>query len=125
MKKLLLLSLIALASCAPALQTVQQEQGSLVQVGPSILLKNPGPGPMTGDPSRVGDGPNIAVFGSADLSLDAPCYLRKVGTWACPVTDVPENQQYRVNIMTGSVSGASVTFYRAGRSLPIYLELSR
>ncbi|ULH15979.1 hypothetical protein MF271_04930 [Deinococcus sp. KNUC1210] len=125
MKLLLLLSLIGLASCAPALQTVQREQGSLVQIGPSILLKNPGPGPMTGDPSRVGDGPNIAVFGSVDLSLGAPCSLRKLGTWVCPVIDVPEGQQYRVNIMAGSVSGASATFYRAGRNLPIYLELSR
>ena len=116
MRKLLILPVLFLAtSCAPLLQTVQGEAGSLSRDGSAILLNNPGPGPMTETVIRV-EGPG--------LTLGAPCVARaNTGVWGCIVGDVPEGQKYRLTPTAGTITKASANFFRGTSALFRRLEL--
>ena len=116
MKKLLILPLLLLASsCAPLLQTVQGEAGSLSRDRSAILLNNPGPGPMTETVLRV-EGPGLV--------LGAPCVARaNTGVWGCVIGDVPEGSRYRLTALSGTISKASSNFYRGTSALFRRLEL--
>ena len=116
MKKLLLIAAsMAFVSCAPLLQTVQGEPGSLSRDGSAILLNNPGPGPMTEAVVRV-EGPGLV--------LGAPCVARaNTGVWGCVIGDVPEGQKYRLTPTAGTVSRASANFYRGTSAIFRRLEL--
>ena len=114
MKRFLLLLSLLLASCAPLLQTVQGERGSLVRDGTAVLLVNPGPGGMTEVVMRV-EGPG--------LTLAAPCEVRAVNVYGCLIGTVPEGKQFRVVPLTGTIGRASANLYRAGSDLFRRIEL--
>lgn len=118
MKRLLILPLL-LASCAPLTQMAQpREQATLTRDGQSLLLTNPGPDALTGDPSRPGDGPALVASG-VGLSPDATA-----ATWCksnadktrliCALPPVPAGQRLRVT-MTGTLLDAGAMAYRPSR----------
>ena len=121
MKKLLIICALALTSCAPLLQTVQGEAGSLSRDGSSILLNNPGPGPMTEAVVRVeGTG----------LILGAPCTYRAPNVYGCIVGTVDSGSRYRITPIldlatgkVGTITRASANFYRGTSPLFRRLEL--
>lgn len=115
MKKLLLIAAsLTFVSCAPLLQTVQSEAGSLSRDGSAILLNNPGPGPMTEAVVRV-EGPGLV--------LGAPCELRAVNVYGCVLGEIPAGGKYRLTPTAGTVSRASANFYRGTSALFRRLEL--
>ena len=114
MNRLLLLPLLLLASCAPLLQAVQGEAGTLVRDGADVLLVNPGKGDMTETVLRV-EGPG--------LTLGSPCAQRAANVYGCLVGSVPEGKKYRITPLTGSVTKASANFYRVGSDLFKHIEL--
>ena len=114
-RKLLIICALALTGCAPLLQTVQGEAGSLSRDGSAILLNNPGPGPMAETVLRV-EGPGLV--------LGAPCVARaNTGVWGCVIGDVPEGQKYRLTPVSGTISKAAANFYRGTSALFRRLEL--
>ena len=114
MKRLLILGTLALCSCAPLVQTVQGERGSLTRDGNAVVLTNPGPGDMTETVMRV-EGPG--------LTLGAPCEVRAVGVYGCLIGTLPEGKKYRVVPLTGTISKAAANLYRAGSDLFHRIEL--
>ena len=125
MRKLLLLacalSVLPLVSCAPLLQTVQGEAGSVSRDGSSIILSNPGPDAMTETVMRVE---------GTDLLLGAPCEYRAPNVYGCLIGTVPAGSKYRVtpalNVQTGKVgviTRASANFYKGPSGLFRRLEL--
>lgn len=109
------LALAGLTSCAPIMSAVQNERGTLTIDQGTVLLKNYGPGSM--------NTPAVLVEGSDDLLLPSPCVRRTSKRWGCVITDVPVNKAYRLTPTQGTVSWASVSFYRAETSTrPLYLE---
>ena len=114
MNRLLLLPLLLLASCAPLIQTVQGERGSLVRDGTAVLLINPGPGGMTEVVMRV-EGPG--------LTLAAPCEVRAVNVYGCLIGTVPEGKQFRVVPLTGTISRAAANFYKGTSAIFRRIEL--
>ena len=114
MNRLLILPLLLLASCAPLLQAVQGETGTLVREGADVLLVNPGKGDMTEVVMRV-EGPG--------LTLGSPCTQRAVNVYGCLVGSVPEGKKYRITPTAGTISKASANFYRVGSDLFKHIEL--
>ena len=121
MKRILILSAVLLSSCAPLLQTVQGEAGSLSRDGSAILLNNPGPGPMTEAVVRVE---------GTDLILGAPCEYRAPNVYGCIVGTVDAGSKYRITPILdlatnkiGTITRASANFYRGSSALFRRLEL--
>ena len=121
MKKMLIICALAFTSCAPLLQTIQGEAGSLSRDGTSILLNNPGPGPMAETVVRVE---------GTDLILGAPCVYRAPNVYGCIVGDVLEGSRYRITPIldlktnkVGTITKASANFYRGTSALFRRLEL--
>lgn len=116
MKRLLLIGALLLSACAPVAQLAQpQERATLTLDGQSLLLANPGPDALTGDPGRTGDGPALMVDG-VDLVPDAAasvwCAANLAGTRvACNLPTVPAGQRLRVTL-AGLVQDAAVLAYR-------------
>ncbi|WP_407543760.1 hypothetical protein Q0M94_28570 (plasmid) [Deinococcus radiomollis] len=137
-RKLWFIPLLALASCAPSLtgpktapatticggsagkvaalvSRFDGEKGTLSCEGASIVLSNPGPGPMKETVIRV-EGPG--------LILGAPCVARAdTGVWGCIVGTVPEGQKYRLTPTAGTISKASANFYKGNNVLFTRVEL--
>ncbi|GAA4002560.1 hypothetical protein GCM10022631_11540 [Deinococcus rubellus] len=112
---LALTCVIALASCAPALQAAQQEQASLKIDGQSVVFINPGPDTATAP---------ALLLGGDFVTTDQNCRKRASGYVGCSLPDVTAGKLYRVIIDQGKVSGGSVTYYRAASGVrPIYLRL--
>ncbi|WP_161884488.1 hypothetical protein [Deinococcus alpinitundrae] len=108
-------AVIALASCAPALQAAQQESASLKLDGASVVFINPGP-----DTAMA---PALLLSGDF-VTTDQNCTRRESGYTGCTLPDVTASKLYRVIIDQGQVKAGSVTFYRAsGGVRPIYLRL--
>lgn len=116
MKRLALLAALVLSACAPVAQLAQPGEGAtLTRDADALLLSNPGPGPLAGDPTRPGDGPALTVSG-AGLGGD-PAAL----TWcranpertrlSCNLPEVPAGQRLRIRL-TGDVQDAAVLAYR-------------
>lgn len=133
MKRLLIACLLTLTACAPAAQLAQpNERATLTRDGQSLLLSNPGPDALTGDPGRAGDGPALTVNGTVDLALDetarAWCQPVTVSTgrrYACNLPTVPAGQRLRVAWTAGQITDAAVLAYRPGlgpRPVLIWLE---
>ncbi|MDP9766475.1 hypothetical protein [Deinococcus enclensis] len=133
MKRLLILAAVLLSACAPVAQLAQPgEKATLTRDGQSLLLTNPAPDALTGDPGRAGDGPALTVNGTADLALDetarAWCQPVTVATgrrYACNLPTVPAGQRQRVTWTAGQVTDAAVLGYRPGlgpRPVLIWLE---
>lgn len=118
MKRVLLLAALALSACAPVAQLAQpQERATLIRDGQSLLLANPGPDALTGDPSRAGDGPALTVLGVnlvPDAGAAAWCVPNASRTQlACNLPDVQVGQRVRVTV-AGEVRDAAVLAYRPG-----------
>ncbi|WP_339098331.1 hypothetical protein WDJ50_18360 (plasmid) [Deinococcus sp. VB142] len=122
MKKLLTLAALTLAltSCAPVAQLLQpKERATLTRetgaLATTLLLTNPGPDALTGDPTREGDGPALTVSGT-DLRPD-----QVAQTWcrtnaertrlSCNLPNVPAGQRLRLLLM-GQVQDGGVIAYR-------------
>jgi hypothetical protein len=127
---MLLICALCLTACAPLLQTVQGERGSVsIKVG-AVLLSNPGP-----DTLRA---PAVLVEGTAELTLpavlldasgkpiaDTGCTKNTSGRWDCVLPDVPAGQRYRLAPVTGAATWASASGYRdshLGGRVPVYLQ---
>jgi len=146
--KRLLVVLLAcvLASCGPLLQqgvqlaqggleAVQNDPGTLTRDGVSILLNNPGPEAMIGNPNLAGDGVAVDIQGSDDLVIAAPpawrCSLAKPGRWHCDVPNIAAGTRARfspglnpVTKTVGTITDAYAAFYRpATGARPIILGL--
>jgi hypothetical protein len=137
-KFLFILPLLALASCAPLLvgpktdtstavcggvsgkvaalvSTVDGEKGTLSCEGESIVLSNPGPGPMKETVIRA-EGPG--------LILGSPCVGRAdTGVWGCVIGTVPEGQKYRLTPQARKITKAAGNFYRGNNVLFSRVEL--
>jgi len=112
---LALTAVIALASCAPALQAAQQESASLKLDGASVVFINPGPDTATA--------PALLLSGDF-VTPDQNCRKRASGYTGCTLPDVAVGKLYRVIVDQGQVKAGSVTFYRSSSGVrPIYLEL--
>ncbi|WP_161884424.1 hypothetical protein [Deinococcus alpinitundrae] len=112
---LALTGIIALASCAPALQTAQRESASLKIDGASVVFINPGP--------DTAAAPALLLSGDF-VTTDQNCRKRASGYTGCTLPDTPAGKLYRVIIDQGQVKAGSVTFYRtSGGVRPIYLRL--
>ena len=119
MKKLLPL-LLVLTSCAPVVQLAQPtERATLTRetgaLSTTLLLTNPGPDALTGDPKRTGDGPALTLSG-ADLRPDQVaegwCRANTGRTrLSCNLPAVPPGQRLRV-LLLGQVSDGAVIAYR-------------
>lgn len=120
MKRLLIACLFSLTACAPVAQLAQPgEKATLTRDGQSLLLSNPGPDALTGDPTRVGDGPALTLEGSGDLALDmaAQAWCKPVTVpvgrrYACNLPTIPAGQRLRLTWTAGTVSDAGVIAYR-------------
>ncbi|TSA80778.1 hypothetical protein FNU79_16170 [Deinococcus detaillensis] len=112
---LALTGLIALSSCAPALQAAQQESASLKIDGASVIFVNPGPDTATA--------PALLLSGDF-VTTDQNCKRRASGYTGCTLPDTPAKNLYRVAIAQGKVTAGSITFYKASSGVrPIYLRL--
>lgn len=122
MKKRLIpfLSLLALTSCAPVAQMLQpKEQATLTrEVGAlttTLLLTNPGPDALTGDPTRTGDGPALTLSGTdlrPDQVAERWCRVNTERTrLSCNLPNVPAGQRLRV-LLLGEVQDGGVIAYR-------------
>jgi hypothetical protein len=130
---LLLLAALSLTACAPVAGLTQgQDRVPLTRDGRDLLIVNPGPGALTGDPTRPGDGPALTMTGSADLTLDATaqtwCTLATSSApreYRCNLPTIPGGSQLRVVVTAGQVSDAGGLAYRAGKSAwqPVLLWL--
>ena len=123
MKRLLTLTVLTLGlgSCG-----LPPERMSVAVQGLTVQINNPGPGALTGDPTRTGDGPVLRVRG-IDLipSGDAArwCTSPVVGRWTCVLPEIPKDTTLPVTFTGGPaarLNSADFAAYRAGRgSLPV------
>ncbi|GAA5514756.1 hypothetical protein Dcar01_03517 [Deinococcus carri] len=118
MKKMLLFLVagLGLASCAPVAQLAQpNEHATLTRENGSLVLANPGPDALTGDPSRAGDGPALTALGTGltpDAAAATWCRTNAARTqFTCNLPNVPAGQQVRVTL-AGTVLDAGVLAYR-------------
>lgn len=113
----LLLGLLAvLPGCAPAAQLAQpNERATLTRSGLSLVVTNPGPDALTGDPSRTGDGPALTVQGTGLVPAAQAaqwCEAVTSSRWACTLPGVPAGQRLRVTFTAGTLLDAAVFAYR-------------
>ncbi|UQN05426.1 hypothetical protein [Deinococcus sp. QL22] len=122
MKNILLLlsTALTLVACAPALQAVQpNERATLTRDGQSLVLTNPGPDALTGDPTAPSDGVALTIDGSDALLLDAQgqkwCTVEKKSfgsRWSCKLPTIAPNTRLRVAWLGGTVNDAAGLAYR-------------
>ena len=129
----MLLTALALTSCAPLLATVQGEAGSLSRgAGEQILLRNPGPTPMLAPTVRV-EGPGLVMGDKycdpAGTDPERGTAIWHCGTEAKPIPDVPVGGFTSLTPIPDKagvvrrIQIATATFKRPGRFLPVRLEL--
>ncbi|OLV20122.1 hypothetical protein [Deinococcus marmoris] len=96
MKYLAIILALTLSACAPVAQVLQPgEKATLTQQGLSLVVTNPGPDALTGDPSVAGDGPALNVRGvniKPDAGAAAWCEEVKIDVgmrWRCGLPEIP------------------------------------
>jgi hypothetical protein len=93
MERLLLLCALTMTACAPIAQLAQPgEAARLTQDGLSLLVSNPGPDSLTGDPSRQTPGGVLTVDGVGLVPDDQAkqwCTLNSSARWDCPLPRSP------------------------------------
>lgn len=136
MKYLALTLTVLLAACAPVAQVLQPgETATITQQGLSLVIVNPGPDALTGDPSVPGDGPALNVRGvniRPDAAAAAWCEQAPVSAdmvrWICNLPSIPAdaNAALRVTFVANDAStaarltSASLAAYRASKgSVPV------
>lgn len=139
MKKMLLLTMLALTGCAPLMNRAQpQEHSSMKLNGLSIVIANPGPDELTGDRSREGDGPALNVRGvniQPDQTAKSWCVSGAPESgvrWACNLPDIPAGQQLRVTFapvntqQPGRITDAALWAYRPSlKAVPVVRWLEK
>jgi hypothetical protein len=115
-KRLLILSFLAMTACAPILSAVQGDPATFARDNGGVLLGNKsGPGPLVAPTVRL-EGPGLV--------MSAPCVARAVNVYGCVLPDVPEGQAYRLTPIGGTITKGSVTYYRSNSGARfIYREL--
>ncbi len=119
MKKLFLLSALTMDACAPVAQLAQPgEIAKLSQDGLSLLITNPGPDSLTGDPSRKTPGGVLTVDG-VGLVPDAQavqwCKLNSSARYDCTLPEIKTGERVRVTFTAGVINDAVFTGYRASK----------
>ncbi len=123
MKRALTLAALALSLCACGLPP---ERSSVTVQDLTVQVSNPGPGALTGDPTREGDGPVLQVRGT-DLTPagDAArwCTSPAAGRWSCVLPQIPQASTLTVRFTGGvgaRISSADFAAYSPARgSLPV------
>lgn len=127
MKKLFLLSALALSACAPIAQLAQPGEAKIVQEGLSLLVPNTGVDALTGDPSRKTPGGVLTVSGVGlvpDVEAKAWCKLNSSARWDCVLPEIKAGERSRVTFTTGVINDAVFTGYRASKGgVPVFLLL--
>ena len=128
MKRLILLCALSLSACAPLAQLAQPgEAARLTQDGLSLVISNPGPDALTGDPSRATPGGVLTVDG-AGLTPDSQaagwCKLNTSARYDCQLPEIPAGQRLRVTFTAGAINDAALLAYRASRgAVPVAVFL--
>ena len=121
MKRFLILPLL-LASCAPlqsAVNTVKAAAIIIQRDGPDLVIFNAGPGDLTGDPSRPGDGVSLVVDSAPGYTPDAaglavcPPDRKVITRFNCNIPTIPEGKSFRLSAAVGTVLDAAGSGYRA------------
>ena len=112
MKRLALLVCLSLASCAPILSTIQQDDATLIRGG-GVVVFTAG-GTLAQDVAVYVAGVGLTVTGPS-------CRLMGNGV-GCKLGDVPANTPARISV-TGSVISGSATYYRVGSNRPYIATL--
>ncbi|GGO18802.1 hypothetical protein [Deinococcus humi] len=128
MKRLLLLCALTMTACAPIAQLAQPDESArLTQDGLSLLVSNPGPESLTGDPSRNIPGGVLTVDGlglTPDDQAKQWCMLNSSARWDCFVPEVKAGERVLVTFTSGVINDAMFTGYRASRgAVPVVLML--
>lgn len=115
MRRAVLLLALLLPACAPALQTLQGDGGTLTAAGQVVTLANPGPGSIT----------KVAVYLAGRLTVQgAACHAVRSGT-GCALPDVPAGGTAALTVTEGRVTTGSVTYYRTGSTRPRLVLLTK
>ncbi|WP_412027000.1 hypothetical protein [Deinococcus yunweiensis] len=138
MKRALLTVLaLTLAACAPVAQLAQpNETATLTLDARSVVLANPGPDALTGDPSRPGDGVALTLRGTAmvpDILAAQWCGFNllavpvvPVDSLSCSVPAVPAESEARVTLTAGTISdGAAFAYRPSSGARPVIVWLTR
>lgn len=119
-------ALLALVAVLVTACGLPPERSTVTVQGLTVTVGNPGPGPLTGDPTRQGDGVSLRIRG-VDLTPtgDAArwCRATEPGRWACVLPQIPEGRALQVTFTgrTGArIGSADLAAYRPARgSLPV------
>ena len=108
----------------PLSQSLIRETDALTT---TLLLTNPGPDALTGDPTRTGDGPALTLSG-ADLRPDQVaerwCYANAKRTrLSCNLPNVPAGQRLRVLLMGEVQDGAVIAYRLSSGARPVLVWL--
>ncbi|CAM3837198.1 hypothetical protein [Deinococcus frigens] len=127
MKKLFLLSALALSACAPIAQLAQPGEAKIIQEGLSLLVPNTGVDALTGDPSRQTPGGVLTVSGLGlvpDAEAKTWCTLNTSARWDCRLPEIGAGQRARVTFSSGVINDAVFAGYRASKGgVPVFLFL--
>lgn len=128
MRKLFLLCALTLTACAPVAQLAQPgEAARLSQEGLSLLVSNPGPDSLTGDPSRKTPGGVLTVAGMGLVPDDQAkqwCTLNSSARWDCELPEIKAGERIRVTFTSGVINDANFIAYRASKGgVPVVLPL--
>lgn len=114
MKRLLIISALALTSCAPLLSSIQGDSAALTRDKASVLFS-----------AGTLDAEDVAVYinGSEVTATGdgAQCKVISTGI-GCALGTVPAGRSFRL-IITGNVTSGSATFYRPMSNRPVLTTL--
>lgn len=118
-----LLALVAVLATACGLLP---ERSTVTVQGLTVTVGNPGPGPLTGDPTRKGDGVALRSRG-VDLTPtgDAARWCQAVNAvrWGCVLPQIREGRALQATFTGGAgarIGSADLAAYRPARgSLPV------
>lgn len=111
----LLLPLLIMACGLPP------ERSTLDVQGLTVTITNPGPGSLTGDPARAGDGPALRVQGDhvTPAGAAADWCRAQAGSWACNLPVIPVGHLdvtfQAVSTDPARIRQSSLYAYRAGQ----------
>ncbi|MDR6330606.1 hypothetical protein [Deinococcus soli (ex Cha et al. 2016)] len=119
-------ALLALVAVLVTACGLPPERSTITVQGLTVTVGNPGPGPLTGDPTRKGDGVALRIRG-VDLTPtgDAARWCQAVNAvrWGCVLPEIPEGSALQATFTGGTgarVEKADLAGYRPGRgTLPV------
>lgn len=114
MKRLALLMVVALTSCAPVLSNLQHDPATLTRQGEDVVFTNPA--------DTTAEGVTVFLAGATSVT-GAQCGPVRSGT-GCIVGDVPAHKSYRLHAPGAAVTGNSL-HYRPDSNRPVLTELTQ